>query len=305
MASSQVVRIPGLAVILGLLAPVAVHAQEPSAGASGLRDRLHAAVSRPGLGGLPVHARVSVAENVVQSEILAVFAHRHPQLTALLENGRGWCEIVVLHPNVKACTHEPAGGHQRVVIYTGTKHYQPARLSRAHHHDLRIERREPGYLMARLLPAPDKLADGAEPVVIEAVDIDGERTGLRVQYRQRLNAWTRLASATYFATFGRDKVGFSRRGADGGANTAYVDGLVGAIERNIVRYFLAMETHLAVGGGDSPEKHEQRLAHWFASTERHARQLHELDWEEYLDIKRRELAQSAALQRKIDSPSGK
>lgn len=291
------------AAVMALIASRAA-AQAPPDHASRLRESFHPVLAQPGLGGLPLHARVSVAGNVVDGTVLAILAHRPEQVMALLDNVRGWCGFILLHPNVKACAGEPAAERQRMVLYAGTKHYQPVELSRPQRYDLRLERRESGVFALRLSPAPTPPADGAGFVLMEMVALEDGRTGLRAQFRQALGAGTRALAAGYFVTLGRDKVGFSAAGVDAEGKPVLVGGLTGAIERNVVRHFLAIETLLAAraGGGDMPL--EGRLAHWFALAERHARQLHEMDRAEYLDIKLREFAQSDELQKSIDARAG-
>lgn len=274
---------------------------EKPAGAERLAERIQTLSARPGLGGLPLYTETEVGEGVAGAEAVAVIGRGFSQVTALLGNGGTWCEVVALHPNIKACVHEPAGDRQRIVFYTGTRYFQPARLSRAHSYDLEVDRHGAGYFLARLWPGPEKLADGARPALIEAVDLGDGRSGLRVYYRQTLSTWARMAAAAYFATFGRGKVGFSTHGADRDGNPIYADGMRGAIERNVVRYFLAIETHLEAGEADPASRFEQRLANWYARTEYYARQLHEQDREDYLDTKKHEQAQQAVLQREIDA----
>jgi hypothetical protein len=66
------------------------------------------------------------------------------------------------------------------------------------------------------------------------------------------------------------------------------------VERNAMRYYLAVVAYLGTLSLPSHERFEKRLADWFTFTERHTRQLHELEWTEYLAVKRREYAQLQA-----------
>lgn len=292
-----------MAVLALLLAAWPAAAQEASAQTAALRELFRPVLALPGLGGLPLHARVSVAENVVDCDILAVVARPAGQVMALLGSGRGWCEFALLHHNVKACVEEAAGGGRHIVFHVGTKHYQPVASSRPLRYDLRMERSGSELLSARLSPLPAP-ADGGDGIaLVEAVVLDDARTGVRVRFRETLGAGTRLLAAGYFATFGRDKAGFTVTGTDALGRPVHVGGLAGAIERNAVRHFLALETVLEARQGVDAAA-ERRLARWFARTERHARQLHEMDWTEYRDIKLREFAQSEALQRRIDAQAG-
>ena len=55
----------------------------------------------------------------------------------------------------------------------------------------------------------------------------------------------RLAMQGYLATAGADKVGFTVTGRDGSGQPIYIGGVRGAIERNAMRYYLAIDAHLA------------------------------------------------------------
>jgi len=289
-----------LAVLLALAALPAAAQETPD-----LREPFRAVLTQPGLGGLALQARVQVGDDVVDCDIRAVVDHPPQGVMELLGDVRGWCDTLLLHPNVKACVREPGGEVQRMRFHLGTKHFQPAALSRPQRYALRIERREEGFMALRLQPEETVQAGRADGAArIEVVAIEGGRTGVRLRYREPLGAGARLLAAAYFATFGRDKVGFSTAGVDAEGRPVLIGGLAGAIERNAVRHFLAVETHLAAKAADADMPLERRLAHWFALSERHARQLHELDWAEYLDIKLREFAQSAELQRQVEAGGG-
>jgi hypothetical protein len=86
----------------------------------------------------------------------------------------------------------------------------------------------------------------------------------------------------YLGTLGSDKVGFTPKGASG-----YVGGVRGVVERNTMRYYLAIDAFL---DAPRPEQLDRRLAAWFDATERYARQLHETERSEYLEMKRSEYA---------------
>jgi hypothetical protein len=93
---------------------------------------------------------------------------------------------------------------------------------------------------------------------------------------------------TYLATVGRDKVGFTprERAADGALR--YVDGLRGALERNVMRYYLAIDAYLASLAAPPAQQREIRLRTFVAYTKRYSPQLHEDD--EFLERKRAQFA---------------
>ena len=62
-----------------------------------------------------------------------------------------------------------------------------------------------------------------------------------------------------------------------------------AVERNTMRYYLAIDAFLDSLSAPPPQRTEMRLNDWFNSSEQYARQLHEIGREEYLTMKRAEI----------------
>ena len=69
------------------------------------------------------------------------------------------------------------------------------------------------------------------------------------------------------------------------------------MERNVMRNYLALQAYTGVAGGAPAAQMDARLRAWFALTERHPAQLHELTLEEYLAQKREDLAKKVATAR--------
>jgi hypothetical protein len=78
-----------------------------------------------------------------------------------------------------------------------------------------------------------------------------------------------------------------------------VTGVRALLERNTVRYYLAVDAYLEALVLPQAQQLERRLLDWFAATERHPRQLRELDWETYVQMKRMEV------RRQQSAPSGR
>jgi hypothetical protein len=97
----------------------------------------------------------------------------------------------------------------------------------------------------------------------------------------------RIALQGYLATSGRDKVGFSIVERDAEGRPAYVGGTRGMLERNTMRYYLALEAYLDSLDAPPGESLDRRLRAWYAAIERYPVQLQEeLSREEYLRLKR-------------------
>jgi hypothetical protein len=83
----------------------------------------------------------------------------------------------------------------------------------------------------------------------------------------------------YLATLGSDKVGFTKKDGD------YIGGVRGVVERNTMRYYLAIDSYV---NAPAASQLEQRLGTWFDATEQYAQQLHEVDRNDYMEMKRHE-----------------
>lgn len=97
---------------------------------------------------------------------------------------------------------------------------------------------------------------------------------------------------SYLATIGSDKVGFTATGDPGTAKPGYIGGVRGLLERNTMRYYLAIDAYLATL--DKPL--DQRLGRWFDATEQYPRQLHEVERQDYMEMKRDEFQRQRSAQ---------
>ena len=87
----------------------------------------------------------------------------------------------------------------------------------------------------------------------------------------------------YLATAGASKQGFT------------TNGVRGAVERNAMRYYLAIDAFLDSLSAPPGQQVERRLRNWFAATERYPRQLREMDAGTYLAMKRQEVQRQQVL----------
>jgi len=71
----------------------------------------------------------------------------------------------------------------------------------------------------------------------------------------------------YLATLGSDKVGFTIMGKLPDGQPKYVGGMRGVVERNTMRYYLAIEAHLGALATPLPLQRQKRLHNWFIATE--------------------------------------
>ena len=100
----------------------------------------------------------------------------------------------------------------------------------------------------------------------------------------------------YLATTASTKIGFTKVGQ--GDSQTYVGGMRGAVERNTMRYYLAIDAYLASLRLPQPAQLDARLNAWFDATEKYPEQLGEVDKDSYLKMKKSEvLRQQGVAQR--------
>ena len=133
-------------------------------------------------------------------------------------------------------------------------------------------------------------------IVVESVGVSVNTSFVHLRYSYSINLIGRLAVNSYLATVGKDKVGFSKMEGPGEiAKRAYVQGVRGMVERNSMRYYLAILAHLHARSLPESARMQAALDHWFAATERFPAQLHESSRSDYLAMKLDEIARQRTL----------
>jgi hypothetical protein len=270
-----------------LAAPLA-HATGPESAAA-LRER-HARLA-PQIEASPFKRPVllssSEAGSQLQGSVDAVVAQPFARAREHLQRPEALCEILMLQINTKQCL---VSGHE-LVVHIGRKYNQPV---------------EDAYRVAftvKPLASTDEhmgVMLGAETgpfstrdyrIQLQAIPLDGgQRTFLHLSYSYGIGLPARIAMQGYLATAGASKVGFTRTpGGEG-----YIGGMRGAIERNTMRYYLAIDAYLASLAAPPAQQRTKRLEAWFAATEQYARQLHEIERGEYLAMKQSEFKRLGA-----------
>jgi hypothetical protein len=234
-----------------------------------------------------------------QGDVFAVFDHDFEALSRALGVASNWCDITPLHLNVKSCTCREAQERTLLTLYSGRKVYERPEDAHVLRYEFRIVEAEEDYFRVVLTAAEGPLDTRDYALELEAIPLATGGTFVHVGYACRYGFGARMFMAGYFATSGSDKVGFSVVGADAKGNPVYVDGIEGLMERNSVRYQLAIQAYLDTLELPEGQRFERRIARWFDLTERYRPQLFELEQEEYLRNKRRERSDQLRLQRAL------
>jgi hypothetical protein len=238
----------------------------------------------------PLTVDSTQTDDSLAGEIHAVIAQPFGVVSRAFQGTDHWCDILMLHINVKRCAMRGSGTESVLSVTLGGKDAVPPEGAYLMQFASRVTANEPEYLAALLEADAGPLGTRNHRILLEAVGIDATSSFVHVSYSHSFGTAARIALGIYLATIGRDRVGFSvvDRRPDGAP--VHVRGVRGMIERNAMRHYLAIEAYLAAYLLPAAEQREARLQEWFSAIERHPRQLQEMTREEYLSMKRIELA---------------
>jgi len=284
---TQGIRRAGLGVLLAAsaLASATSFAQQQPASvdtgpAAALRAKLQALAPQLERNAFrrPLALESSEASDRLSGDVYALVDHPFARVSGALREPAAWCQVLMLHLNTKHCAVK--GGGASLAVAIGRKFDQPLADAQTIAFAYTLGKAEADYLNVRLSADTGPLSTRDYSIVFEATPADGGKTAIHLRYAYAYGTAARLAMKGYLATLGSDKVGFTPAGQGG-----YIGGVRGVVERNTMRYYLAIDSYL-----DAPAagQLDQRLGAWFDATEQYAKQLHEIEKSDYLTMKRHE-----------------
>ena len=246
--------------------------------------------------GRPLALESSETPSRLTGDIHAVVDYPFALVSAGLNDPGHWCDVMSLPVNTKYCRPEAGPAGTTLKVYVGKKTAGELADASRVNFAYRVLAAAPEYFDIALNAAEGPMGTSDYRIELEAVALPNGKTFLHLTYSYAFNFAGRLAMQTYLATLARDKVGFTAAGnrANGGP-PAYVGGMRALVERNAMRYYLAIDAFLESTGAAPAAQLERRLQTWFAATEQYPRQLHEVDRAEYLKMKRAESLRQQSL----------
>jgi len=266
-----------------------------------LRDTYHRNMTRleSSSFGLPLFLDSSEQNDRVHVDVYGIFDYSFSSVVKVLKVPANWCDIVSLHPNVKACTYGELPGAWLITFYVGRKVYQHPEDARQVIYNYRVVNQQQGYLDINLSADTGPFGTKDHRMRFEALPLEGGRTFVHVSYAYSDSIVLHLAAKVYFATLGRGKVGFTVTGTDSDGKPVYIGGPRGSLERNAVRYYFAIKSFMDTLRYPEESRFSRRINDWYNLTTRYRIQLFELDKEDYLTFKTTEHANQVTLQRQI------
>ena len=254
-------------------------------GAAALRS--HYATIAPRLAtsefGAPLLLQSEEGGRRIDGEAFATLDQPFATVAPALAEPSAWCEILILHLNTKSCRRVTQANGMTIEVRIGKKEPQAPEEAQLLAFRWAGATKRADYVAIQMEAGDCPYGTQDCRLFAEVVPLEGGRTFLHMGYAFSTSALGSVAMKMYLATVGRGKIGFTR---DGGK---YIAGARAIAERNTMRYYLGIEAYFASLAQPRDQQLEKRMALWFDSTERYARQLHELDRDDYLKMKREEL----------------
>lgn len=232
--------------------------------------------------------------NDLKGEVYAVVDQPFGVVGPALQGMDHWCELLILHLNVKNCSSSGKPPNEVLSLVVGRKFDQP--LDDGYKVDFAYSTpaATPDYLRVQMAADSGPVGTRDYRLALEAVPLDDRHSFIHMSYSYAYGTAARIGMQAYLSTAGRDKVGFSVTGKGDDGKPIYIDGVRGVVERNTMRYYLAIEAYLDTLAAAPAEREEKRLREWFDATERNALQLHEMSRDDYLTMKRHEVQRQQA-----------
>ena len=240
--------------------------------------------------GRPLVLESSESANHVSGEIYAIVAFPFGDVLTGLNDPNHWCDVIFLHINTKSCRAVTSPSGNTLEVRVGKKSQQDVADASRVDFNYRVLAASTEYFDIALTAKSGPMGTSDYSIKLEAIALPNGKTFIHFTYSYAFNFAGRLAMQTYLSTLARDKVGFTTVGKRGDGQSEYVGGMRGLVERNAMRYYLAINAFLESAGSLPATQFERRLQGWFAATEQYPRQLHEVERAEYLSMKRGEKA---------------
>lgn len=238
--------------------------------------------------GRPLYIESAEDSHMVSGSAYAVLDAPFAAVSTAFKSPNHWCEVMILPINTKYCRAASDSSPTSIKVHIGKKTAQSLADSFPLEFNFQTTAASTSYLAVQLNAEKGPLGTSDYRIDLRAVPLAEGKTFIHLRYAYGYGMAGRLAMQGYLATVGSGKTGFTQAANGQGAKTGHVGGMRGAVERNTVRYYLAIEAYLATLNRPAAQQFNARLEHWFDATEQYPEQLRDLDKNTYLTMKRSE-----------------
>jgi hypothetical protein len=217
----------------------------------------------------------------------------------VLSKTENWCDILLLHPNTKACIVSRKNHQEALTLYSGRKYYAPPEEGIQLVLNFSVKENTARLLDIRLAGEKGPLNTENYEIRIKAIPVDTGQTFLVLNYGYDYGLAFKVALKSYLATIGRRKVGFTVIGNEKNGEPIYAGGSQGLIERNSVRYFFSIHAYLKTMDFSKDTRFEKSISLYYDFVNQYPKQLYELDKNDYTANKIKEYNNQLKLQKTV------
>lgn len=259
-----------------------------------LLDKYHEIETKLGknAGSVHFHVESSVNKNASYIDIYGTIKYPFDVVEREMLIPANWCQIVLSHPDIKACTYKKDKNTWLLNIYHADKFSEPIEDAYQMKFVYRVSELQPVYFDIALTASDGPSNTKEHYFGLEAIPLGNDITFIHFRYSFGYSA------LGYFLMkiFGGTKIGFSITGTDSAGNPVYSEGLKGLVERDVVCHYLAILSYLETLEYPSDQRFEIRINRWFDLSARFKKQFYEMKKEEYLKHKTQDRESQQRLQ---------
>jgi len=238
--------------------------------------------------GASVYIQSDFQEDNATGEVFALIDNDFNSVVDALSSPDHWCDVVLLHINIKGCdVNSNINSESNLTLYVGRRYFQTPDQAHEMRYQFNNVSSSSDYLHVNLTAGDGPLGTSDYLLTFEVIPFDESSSFIHFKYSYSYGFMAKLALDGYLATIGRNKVGFTVTEYDDSNNPVYVKGLQGIVERNSMRYFIAIRSFLDTSYLNR-EQWDNRVQHWYQLARRFERQFIEIREREYIDTKSKE-----------------
>jgi hypothetical protein len=234
---------------------------------------------------IPFYVESSVSKNAAHVDIYGTINYPFGLIKNEFLVPTNWCEIVLPHPDMRACTYNKMHDTWLLNIYHVNKFSKPLEDAYQMKFVYCVSELQPFYFDIALTAHEGPSHTKDHQFGFEAVPLEKNITFSHLRYSFGYSSWG------YFLMkiFGGGKVGFSVIGTDSDGNPVYAGGLRGSVERDVVCYYLAILAYLDTLKIPAEQRFERRISQWYDLAALYKKRLlGKMEEEEYLTYKRQD-----------------
>ena len=247
-------------------------------------------------GPVPFHVESSANKNASQVDIYGIIKYPFEIVQNKLLVPTNWCDIVLPHLNVRACTYKKVNDTWLLNIYNVDKSSEPLEDAYQMKFVYRLSALQPAYFGLALTAHEGPFHTRDHQFGLEAVPLVKDITFIHFRYSFGYSAFGYFLMKIFVGS----RTGFSIIGTDSDGNPVNTGGMRGLVERDVVYYYLAILAYLDTLKAPSDQRFDMQTSQWYDLTARFKKQLFEMKKEEYLADKSQDWKSQQRLQGELN-----